>query len=313
MKPTVVFFGSFQHYSTYIAKSLLESNAFKLVGMVTTSPLPNEVNTVHALATTHSVPAFTPNTLDTLEPSQLFKELPPIDLFVTAGFGKLLPNNWLQFPKLGALNLHFSLLPNYRGANPAEYALLRGETETGITLISMGSEFDTGNILSQASIQIESQDTRESLYEKLYQLGADCLEIMIEEYLLRRSSPFAPGFPQPHHSPTPDAKRLHRRDGYVAWSTLAKLMQGQAIEKHELPTACHKAKVEDFGPTAIERSCRALYGYPSLWTRIPTKKGKKIMKLFSIKLDDNAIQLEEVQVESQRIARFNQIKNMILN
>lgn len=135
---------------------------------------------------------------------------------------------------------------------------------------------------------------------------------MISEYLELSNSSFASGLPQASHSPTPDAKRLHRRDGYVAWSTLAKLMQGQAIEKHELPTACHKAKVEDSGPTVIERSCRALYGYPSLWTRIPTKKGKKIMKIFSIKLDDNAIQLEEVQVEGQRIARFNQIKNMIL-
>jgi methionyl-tRNA formyltransferase len=312
MKPTIVFFGSFQHYSTYIAQALLESSAFKVASIITTPPLANEGNTVYALATKHSVPTFTPNTLDDLEPSQLFKNMPAIDLFVTAGYGKLLPSSWLQFPRLGALNLHFSLLPNYRGANPAEYALLRGESETGITLITMGSEFDTGNILSQTAIDIEPHDTRESLYEKLYQLGADCIQTMISEYLELRTSNLAPGLPQPHYSPTPDAKRLHRRDGYIAWATLTKLMQGQAIEKHELPTACQKANVQDYGPETIERASRALQGYPSLWTRIPTNKGKKMMKLFSTKVAGARLAIIDVQVEGQQKARFNQIKNMII-
>lgn len=313
MKPSIVFFGSFQHYSTYIAQALLKSNAFKLVGMVTTPPLVNEINTVHSLSTRRSIPTFTPNTLDPLEPSQLFKDLPPIDLFVTAGYGKLLPSQWLEFPNQGALNLHFSLLPKYRGANPAEYAILRGETETGITLIEMGTEFDTGSILSQATIDIEAQETRVSLYGKLYQLGADCIETMISEYLERRTSDFAPGMPQPAQSPTPEAKRLHRRDGYIRWETLYKLMHAQAVQTIELPTACQKAQVAADGLIATERACRALYGYPGLWTRIPTKNGQKMMKVLSVKIEDSLLRLDKVHVEGQQPAQFNQIKNMIVS
>ena len=313
MKPSIVFFGSFQHYSAYIAKSLLESKVFNLTAIVTTPPQPNDAKSVYALAIQSSIPVFTPDSLESIDPDEQFSKLPEIDLFVTAGYGKLLPNNWLQFPKLGALNLHFSLLPNYRGANPAEYALLRSEAETGITLIEMAAEFDTGSILSQATIDIEPQDTRESLYEKLYQLGADCIETMISEFLELRTSDFAPGIPQPTHSPTTEAKRLHRRDGFISWTTLVKLMQGIEIEKNELPTACQKAQVVDYGPATIERASRALYGFPSLWTRIPTRKGKKILKIHSVRIQNNVLQLNEVQVEGQHIARFNQIKNMIVS
>ncbi len=313
MKPSIVFFGSFQHYSTYIAQALLESKYLNLTAIVTTPPLPNDTNGVHALAITNSIPVLTPDSLESLDPYEQFSKLPEIDLFVTAGFGKLLPVNWLNFPKFGALNLHFSILPKYRGANPAEYAILRGETESGITLIEMGTEFDTGSILSQATIDIEAQETRETLYEKLYRLGSDCIETMISEYLERRTSDFAPGIPQPQSSPTPEAKRLHRRDGFVSWETLVKLMRGEAIEPTELPTACQKAKVEYKRPETIERASRALYGFPSLWTRIPTNKGKKMMKLFSTKANANRLELVDVQVEGQQIARFNQIKNVIVS
>ena len=312
MKPSIVFFGSFQHYSTYIAQALHQAQDFKLVAIVTTPPQANDAKSVYTLAMQSSIPVFTPDSLESIDPYEQFSELSEIDLFVTAGFGKLLPVNWLHFPKLGSLNLHFSLLPKYRGANPAEYAILRDETESGITLIEMGTEFDTGNILSQATIDIEAQETRESLYEKLYRLGSDCIEIMISEYLERRTSDFAPGFPQLQSSPTPEAKRLHRRDGFVSWETLVKLMRGEAIEPTELPTACQKAKVEDKGPETIERASRALYGFPGLWTRIPTNKGKKMMKLFSTKAVANRLELIDVQVEGQQKARFNQIKNMIL-
>ncbi len=310
MKPSIVFFGSFQHYSTYIAKALFESKDFTLAAIVTTPPQPNDTKSVHAFATKHSIPVFTPDLLESLDPLLLFKKLPKVDLFVTAGFGKLLPVNWLNYPQLGALNLHFSLLPKYRGANPAEYALLRGEAESGITLIEMGSEFDTGNIIAQTAIDLDREENRETLYEKLYQLGTDCIEVMLKEYVVRRTSYAAPGLPQPP-SPTPEAKRLHRRDGYIRWETLDKLMHAQAVQIPELPTACQKAQVTDDGLIAIERASRALYGYPSLWTRIPTKKGLKIMKLISLRAHNNTLQLDKVQVEGQQPAQFNQIKNMI--
>lgn len=342
MKPSIVFFGSFQHYSTYVAEALRISKKYNLVGIVTTPPLPAgrkkelQKTHTHLWAEEHNIPVFAPEQLNDQALGQIVgsdqnskianrksnhssvirhpSSDKKIDLFVTAGFGKLLPVSWLNFPKLGALNLHFSLLPKYRGANPAEYALLRGEVESGITLIEMGSEFDTGNIIAQTAIDLEPQENRETLYEKLYQLGADCIEIMLTEAITNIQDPASkilPGFPQPSQSPTPDAKRLHRRDGYIAWKALQKLMRGKALEATELPTACRKARVQKTDAATLERASRALYGYPSLWTRIPTKKGQKIMKVLSVKIEGTLLQLDKVQVEGQQKASFNQIKNMI--
>ena len=79
-----------------------------------------------------------------------------VDFFLTAGYGKILPQSWLTFPKNGSLNLHFSLLPAYRGANPAEWAIMIGEKRTGITLMQMNQKLDGGDIIEQRELPISS-------------------------------------------------------------------------------------------------------------------------------------------------------------
>jgi methionyl-tRNA formyltransferase len=106
-----------------------------------------------------------PGFLNTLRP------LDP-DVIVVAAYGQILPREILSLPRYGCLNIHASLLPLYRGAAPINWAIVRGETRTGITIMQMDEGMDTGGILMQESIPIDPQDTAGTLTDKLSLLGA---------------------------------------------------------------------------------------------------------------------------------------------
>ncbi|MEZ0329546.1 MAG: methionyl-tRNA formyltransferase [Dissulfuribacterales bacterium] len=97
------------------------------------------------------------------------------DLIVTAAFGQILPQTLLDIPKIMPINVHGSLLPKYRGAAPIQWALINGETQTGITIMRMNAGMDTGPILLQRSLNIGSEETFSELYDQMARLGAEVL------------------------------------------------------------------------------------------------------------------------------------------
>jgi methionyl-tRNA formyltransferase len=270
-------------------------------------------NPVQLLAESANIPCLTPETLNepTLLPTQP-------DILFTAGYGKLLPESWLEFPSIAALNLHFSLLPKYRGANPAEWALLLGETETGVSIIEMSPEFDTGKIIAQSSLPISDADTRVSIYQKLYELGGSLSAQVCHDYANKL---LTAGLNQ-GESPTPYAKRFTRQDGFVAWHLIQVALNGQTITSDKLSEFAATAEcglllakayavAQVSWPNFIERACRALAEYPTLWTEIPTAKGPKQMKLLSCKLHGPQLVLENVHIAGQQPALWNQVKNSV--
>jgi methionyl-tRNA formyltransferase len=112
-----------------------------------------------------------------------------IDLVVVAAYGKILPKWLLNYPKYGAINVHASLLPRWRGAAPIQAAIKFGDKQTGITIIKMDEGLDTGDILSQASANIAQDDTAASLGKKLADLGASSLIETIEGYINKEITP----------------------------------------------------------------------------------------------------------------------------
>lgn len=98
------------------------------------------------------------------------------DLFVLASYGRILPQSLLDLPRLGALNVHPSLLPRYRGATPIQTALRNGDRETGVSVMMMDPGMDTGDIVAQESVAIEPEETYGELHDRLAFLGADLLE-----------------------------------------------------------------------------------------------------------------------------------------
>ena len=98
-----------------------------------------------------------------------------VDLYVVVAYGKILPQALIDIPKLGTINIHYSLLPKYRGASPVEQALLNGDTLTGVTIQQMAYKLDSGAILAQREEPVAINDAKESLLGRLIKIGAEML------------------------------------------------------------------------------------------------------------------------------------------
>lgn len=132
-------------------------------------------------AENYNLPVFQPQKLSKEE--NYFIQKYQIDLIVVAAYGKILPEWFLEFPKNGAVNIHASLLPMYRGASPIQAAILNGDVQTGITIIKMDSGMDTGDIISQRTMGISFADTTMTLSHRLSVLGAQLLIETLEDYV----------------------------------------------------------------------------------------------------------------------------------
>ncbi len=128
---------------------------------------------VRTLADEHNIPIYTPNTLD----SNAIRNICSInaDFALVVAYGKIFPLELIDLFPLGVLNVHYSLLPKYRGAIPTEAAILHGETVTGVTIQKMIQKLDAGEILSQVEVSINTEDTARELRPRLIKAGADLL------------------------------------------------------------------------------------------------------------------------------------------
>lgn len=120
------------------------------------------------------IEVYQPRSLKTAEIEGTFKEFAP-DLIVVVAYGKILPKEILECPRLGCVNVHASLLPKYRGAAPIQWSIIKGEEETGVTTMLMDEGMDTGDILLKESIKIEENETSGELFERLADIGAELL------------------------------------------------------------------------------------------------------------------------------------------
>jgi methionyl-tRNA formyltransferase len=115
-----------------------------------------------------------PTALRTPETAQAFGDA-GADIFVVVAYGRILPQSLLDIPEKGCVNVHASLLPKYRGSAPIQWAVLNGEKETGVTVMYMDSEMDTGDMIASASIGVGEYESFGSVYERLKPLGAELL------------------------------------------------------------------------------------------------------------------------------------------
>ncbi len=128
---------------------------------------------VKAVALENNIPCYQYDKIR-LEGVEDLKALKP-DLMVTCAFGQILSQEILDIPRLGVINIHASLLPKYRGASPIHYAILNGESKTGITIMKTDIGIDTGDIIMQEEIDIPEDQTMGELFESLSVLGAELI------------------------------------------------------------------------------------------------------------------------------------------
>jgi len=174
----IVFMGT-PEFSVPPLEYLIKSE-YQVVGVYTQPDKPTgrgrtlEQLPVKRVALQHGLELFQPVKLRNPDEVARLAALKP-DLILVAAFGQILPQSVLDIPKFGCLNIHPSLLPEYRGATPIPAAILAGDKETGVTIMLMDAGMDTGPIISQIIVGIEPDDTTESLTTRLAQAGVRLL------------------------------------------------------------------------------------------------------------------------------------------
>ena len=123
---------------------------------------------VKQAALAHGIPVFQPTKLRDGTALAQLKELDP-ELIVVAAYGRILPDDILNLPPMGCINVHSSLLPKYRGAAPINWAVINGETETGVTIMHMATELDAGDIIDQVKTPIDPDENVEAVHDRLAQ------------------------------------------------------------------------------------------------------------------------------------------------
>ena len=197
----------------------------------------------------HNLPVFQPKTLKNGNGVELLKQLEP-DLVIVIAYGKILPPDFLAYPKYGCINIHASILPKYRGASPIHRSVLNGDNETGVTSMQMDEGVDTGDILLVKKVPIGINDTTLEMFDRLSLLGA---EVLMETIGLLEKGELKPI--KQNEAEATHAGLLSKEEGEIDWSQSA---------------------------FSIHNKIRGLYSWPGAYTKI----GGKILKLHKSVLSD---------------------------
>ncbi len=174
-----------------------------------------QASPVKQLAAAHSIPVLQPASLRSEEERQRLAAL-QADVLVVVAYGLILPQDILDTPRFGCINVHASLLPQWRGAAPIERAMLAGDTQTGVTIMQMDAGLDTGDMLHKVAVPISDQDDRLSLESKLAEAGCIALLHTLDHLSTLREQA------QPQDdSQSSYARKLDKSEALINWNSSA--------------------------------------------------------------------------------------------
>ena len=235
----------------------------------------------------YDIPVYQPVKVREPEFIEELKKMNP-DIIVVVAFGQILPEEILNLPPYGCVNVHASLLPKYRGAAPIQWAVIDGEKETGVTTMYMAKGLDTGDMLDKVVVPIDPKETGESLHDKLSEAGGR----LILETLTKLENGTAVRIPQ-NDAESCYAKMLTKELGEIDWNQSA---------------------------AAIERLIRGLNSWPSAYTHLDGKTLKiwdadveegqadvavgtvtEVKKdCFYVQTDDGRLKINEIQLQGKK-------------
>ncbi len=234
MRFRVVFFGT-PDFAVPSLRALIEGPD-EVVGVICQADRPAgrgqkvRMPPIKVMAQEHGVPVEQPTKIRNQAFEDLLRAWNP-DVIVVTAYGRILPSNILELPPHGCINVHASLLPKYRGAAPIQWAIARGESETGVTVMQMNEAMDEGDSLLQRSTPIGESETAAELSERLSGLGAEAL--MDALAALDRGELVAT--PQDHAAMTL-APMIAKTDGEIDWSASAEEIAHRCRGFHPWPS-----------------------------------------------------------------------------
>lgn len=205
-----------------------------------------------------------------------------VDFFIVAAYGKLISHEILAMPVLGALGVHPSLLPKYRGASPIQSALIAGEHETGVSLYFLNEKMDAGPIIARVIVPIQTDETYETLAEKLAIAGGELLIKILPDLKSAKLSAEAQDETLATYT-----KKFSSEDGYIDPVNLRGAQNGVNLAK-------------DYA-VDIYRKIQALNPEPGVWT---IQNGKRV-KLLKSKLAGDKLKLTATQIEGKKSRYIN--------
>ena len=262
-KPRIVFMGT-PDFAVAILDKLVKNDC-NIVGVITAPDKPAgrgrklHESAVKLYAVEHGLKVMQPTNL---KDPNFIKELEGLlpELQIVVAF-RMLPKVVWSMPTLGTFNLHASLLPQYRGAAPINWAIINGETETGVTTFFIDDKIDTGAILLQKKIGISEEDTAGTLHDKLMHLGADLVLETIQQLQNKAIVPSK----QQGDGPLKEAHKIHKETCEIDWN-------------QDIAT--------------IYNFIRGLSPYPTAWTTMYNGEDELFLKVYAAKMDLEPHQLK---------------------
>lgn len=264
----IIFFGSSSYVIPVI--EILNKN-FDLSLIVTTEQ--NETDAVSSYCIKNKI-----NYLSVSSVKELSSKLSVLNpqLGVVADFRLIIPPDILNLFKKGVLNIHPSLLPKYRGPTPVQTAILNGEKKTGVTIIKLDEEIDHGEILAQKEEIILPNDTAETLYKRLFKIGAEVLADVIKN--LNNIKPI-----EQNHSEATLTKTLKKQNGY--------------FDIENPPSK-----------EMLEKMTRAFCPWPGVWTKVKIRDKEKIIKFLPASPNQGGPN-KKIQVEGKKPMEYKDFIN----
>ncbi len=280
----LVYFGS-PDFSAAILEAVSKDQVVRVVGVVTSPDKPigrKQILTpspVSQLATKYDLPVFKPEKLNDANLAHLALLKP--DIFLVVSYGKIIPSSYLTTPTVGTFNLHFSLLPKYRGALPISEAIKNGDQETGVTLMQMDEQLDHGPIISQEKVSIDINDNCETLTNKLTQAAGK----LLTDYLPPLAAASFSTIPQKESraTHTPSITTRTRQNAFVDWAKIS-------------------AALDRVDAVAVHNLIRSENPDPGAWTKIDNRQ----LKIITTALISNQLLIESVQLPGKSVVSWRQ-------
>lgn len=289
----IVFMGT-PDFAVGSLKALVEAGKYDVVAVFTQPDRPkgrgNKMleTPVKEYALSQGIAVYQPEKIKTPENVALLKELAP-DLIVVTAFGQLLSKDILDMPPLGCINVHASLLPKYRGAAPIQYAVIKGEKETGVTIMKMDIGMDTGDMLAKVVVPIGENMIMGDLREELCVKGAELMLEVIQQLADGTARPE----PQNNEEAT-YATLLKRSMEVVDWTASAQavhnLIRGFNPEPSCFTKLPNGKSLKLWGSLVADKTSQAAPG-----TVVEVTK-----KSFFVACGEGVVEITEVQPESKK-------------
>ena len=279
----------------------LISEGFKIIAVITAPDKPvgrkQELTPppVKKWALEHNLFIIQPEKIKNPEWIKKINELKP-ELIILTAYGQIIPKEILDIPKYGALNIHPSLLPKYRGPSPIQTAILNSDKETGVTIILMDEKMDHGPIISNSKSQIpNSKITYEELSNKLADLGGELLIETLPDWINGKIK-----LQSQNHSKATYTKIIKKEDGKINWNQSAEQIERQVRAFHKWPGSF--AKIESHKPKIKNKTLKILEADVLKENKTP-KISQVILvedKKLGVQTRDGILILKKVQLEGKK-------------